>query len=174
MKIFRALAALLLVMLSACSAELNQYQNTRPKFDLFEYFSGELTAWGMVQDSFGQQTRRFEVKLQGSVSGDELVLVEYFVFDDSEKSQRIWRIVRTPEGKYLGKAEDIIGVAHGQEIGNALHWQYDFKLIYQGRALTVSLDDWLYRQDDKHAFNLTKIKKWGVPVGQITLFFQKH
>ncbi|HHP5775402.1 TPA: DUF3833 family protein, partial [Vibrio parahaemolyticus] len=28
--------------------------------------------------------------------------------------------------------------------------------------------------DDKHVFNLTKIKKFGVEVGTITLFFQKQ
>ncbi|HBH7909669.1 TPA: DUF3833 family protein, partial [Vibrio parahaemolyticus] len=28
--------------------------------------------------------------------------------------------------------------------------------------------------DDKHVFNLTKIKKFGVEVGTITLFFKKQ
>ncbi|NAX34755.1 DUF3833 family protein, partial [Vibrio sp. V29_P1S30P107] len=32
----------------------------------------------------------------------------------------------------------------------------------------------MYRQDEKHMFNLTKIKKFGIEVGKITLFFQKQ
>ena len=29
-------------------------------------------------------------------------------------------------------------------------------------TVTVAFDDWLYRQDEKHVFNLTKIKKFGI------------
>lgn len=164
----------LLLVLSGCSAGLDEYQDNTPKFDLFEYFSGQLSAWGMVQDRFGLQTRRFEISLTGTVKGDELILVEDFVFDDGEKSQRIWRIRRTGNGEYQGQADDIIGVAMGREVGNALHWRYEFNLPYQGNELTVTLDDWLYRQDDKRVFNLTQIKKWGIDVGHISLFFQKQ
>ncbi|HGP6196013.1 TPA: DUF3833 family protein, partial [Vibrio cholerae O1] len=30
------------------------------------------------------------------------------------------------------------------------------------------------RQDDKRVFNLTKIRKFGLEVGRITLFFEKQ
>ncbi|MBT0320050.1 DUF3833 family protein, partial [Vibrio campbellii] len=62
----------------------------------------------------------------------------------------------------------------GKEMGNALQWQYDFELKMDDSTITVSFDDWLYRQDDMHVFNLTKIKKFGVEVGTITLFFQRQ
>ncbi len=78
------------------------------------------------------------------------------------------------DGLYQGEADDIIGVAEGMELGNALQWRYDFELQVDGSSLTVSFDDWLYRQDEKHVFNLTKIKKFGVEVGTITLFFQRQ
>ncbi|HHP0478214.1 TPA: DUF3833 family protein, partial [Vibrio harveyi] len=41
-------------------------------------------------------------------------------------------------------------------------------------TIMVSFDDWLYRQDEMHVFNLTKIKKFGIEVGTITLFFQRQ
>lgn len=157
-----------------CSSDLEDYQTTKPNFDLFEYFQGNSTAWGMVQDYTDRQTRRFEVKIIGTVDGDKLTLVEDFVFDDGEVSQRIWTIERLANGEYQGRAEDIIGVAKGREVGNALQWQYDFELKMEDSNIVVSFDDWLYRQDDKHVFNLTKIKKFGLEVGRITLFFQKQ
>ncbi|GAM61638.1 putative lipoprotein precursor [Vibrio ishigakensis] len=40
--------------------------------------------------------------------------------------------------------------------------------------MTVFFDDWLYRQDDKHVFNLTSIRKFGLEFGRLTLFFQKQ
>jgi len=165
---------IILFGLSACSSDLDDYQASGPRFDLFEYFNGESTAWGMVQDYTEQQTRRFEVKIVGSVDGNTLTLVEDFVFDDGEETQRIWTIDRLADGTYQGRADDIIGIATGREVGNALQWQYDFELQMDDTSVVVAFDDWLYRQDEKHVFNLTKIKKFGIEVGTITLFFQKQ
>ncbi|NTU36158.1 DUF3833 domain-containing protein [Vibrio diabolicus] len=161
-------------LLSACSADIDNYQSSTPTFDLFGYFEGETKAWGMVQDYTEQQTRRFEVDIVGTVEGNTLTLVEDFVFDDGEVDQRIWVITKLEDGRYEGKAEDIIGVATGAEQGNALQWRYDFEFQMDDSTVTVAFDDWLYRQDEKHVFNLTKIKKFGIEVGTITLFFQKQ
>ncbi|EOB6678139.1 DUF3833 domain-containing protein [Vibrio vulnificus] len=172
--VFIVLLVMTLNALVGCSSDLKDYQQASPKFELFEYFSGNVKVWGMVQDYSGKQTRRFEVEIVGSVENNTLTLVEDFVFDDGEIDQRIWRITRLADGRYQGEADDIIGVAEGMELGNALQWRYDFELQINGSSLTVSFDDWLYRQDEKHVFNLTKIKKFGVEVGTITLFFQRQ
>ncbi len=162
------------IFLLACSAELDDYHQSTPEFDLFGYFNGHVKAWGMVQDFTDKQTRRFDVDIVGHVEGNQLRLVEDFQFHDGEKSQRVWVINRLKNGRYKGEADDIVGVAVGEEVGNALRWQYDFTLQLDDSEVTVSLDDWLYRQDENHVFNLTKIKKFGLEVGSITLFFQKQ
>ncbi|HHX8268401.1 TPA: DUF3833 domain-containing protein [Vibrio diabolicus] len=173
-RILKSVALAAAALLSACSADIDNYQSSTPTFDLFGYFEGETKAWGMVQDYTEQQTRRFEVDIVGTVEGNTLTLVEDFVFDDGEVDQRIWVITKLEDGRYEGKAEDIIGVATGAEQGNALQWRYDFELKMDDSTVTVAFDDWLYRQDEKHVFNLTKIKKFGIEVGTITLFFQKQ
>ena len=174
MKSMRILLLMLAVFfVSGCSHDISQYQDSEPKFNLFEYFDGESTAWGMIQDYTGKQTRRFEVAIVGKVRENTLTLTEDFVFDDGEKTQRVWTIIRDGNNEYIGSADDIIGKAYGKEIGNALQWKYDFELIYQGSPIVVAFDDWLYRQDSDHVFNLTKIKKFGIEVGEITLFFKK-
>jgi hypothetical protein len=172
-KYLRALAFFLIVFLTACSTDIGDYKTSKPQFDLFEYFDGRTQAWGMVQDYTDKQTRRFSVSIDGVVEGDTLTLVEDFVFADGEIDQRIWTIKRIGKGQYVGEADDIIGQASGVEAGNALQWQYDFELKMDDSTVVVAFDDWLYRQDEKHVFNLTKIKKFGIEVGQITLFFQK-
>ncbi|NOI81695.1 DUF3833 domain-containing protein [Vibrio tubiashii] len=176
---FKRLGQTILLLLSTllilgCASDLDDYRDSQPEFNLFEYFEGESMAWGMVQDYTNKQTRRFEVVIVGSVKENTLTLVEDFVFDDGEKSQRIWTIERLGDGRYQGSADDIIGVATGREVGNALQWQYDFELQLEDSTVVVSFDDWLYRQDENHVFNLTKIKKFGIEVGKITLFFQKQ
>jgi hypothetical protein len=161
-------------VLAGCSADLEDYQSRAPKFDLFGYFAGKTYAWGMVQDFSGKQTRRFSVVLEGNVKGNVLTLNEQFVYTDGEQDTRVWTITRQPDGSYQGQAADIIGTATGREVGNALHWQYDFLLKYgQGKEITVTFDDWLYRQDESHLFNMTSIRKFGLEVGRVTLFFEK-
>ncbi|WP_261815496.1 DUF3833 domain-containing protein [Vibrio gallicus] len=174
MKILKGWLIVWVSLLIGCSAELSDYHSSTPKFQLFQYFEGRVDAWGMIQDSSGKQTRRFSVKLNGVVDGNVLTLDEQFEFDDGERSTRVWVITRLEDGTYQGKADDIVGVATGEEIGNALHWVYDFELPRGDSLVTVAFDDWLYRQDAKRVFNLTSIKKFGIEFGRLTLFFDKQ
>ncbi len=160
--------------LFGCGTTLKDYQNTTPIFSLFEYFNGETHAWGIVQDFSGKQTRSFEVKIVGTVEGNNLTLVEDFIYSDGIEEQRIWSIQRLEDGTYQGTAKDIIGVATGAEQGNAMRWQYDFELPYDGSTITVSMDDWLFRRDENHLFNITSVKKFGIEVATVTIFFQKQ
>ncbi len=173
-KVKRYLVIVSLTILSACSAELSDYKQSAPKFNLFEYFQGSTRAWGMVQDYSDMQTRRFEVSIEGVVDKDTLTLVEDFVFDDGEISQRVWTITKVGDNQYTGRADDVIGEAMGQETGNALQWQYDFLLKTDDGEIEVTFDDWLYRQDESRVFNITKIKKFGIEVGRVTLFFERQ
>ncbi|QSX34559.1 DUF3833 domain-containing protein [Shewanella avicenniae] len=161
------------VTLTGCSSDLTEYRTTSPKFDLFDYFQGELKAWGMVQDYTGKQTRRFEVQIKGTVIGNTLTLDEAFAYDDGETDTRVWTITRSSDGKYIGQADDIIGEASGEEQGNALRWRYDFRLKTADYDIDVHFDDWMYRQDQHHVFNVSSISKWGIEVGKVTLFFTK-
>ncbi|WP_165311708.1 DUF3833 domain-containing protein [Vibrio ziniensis] len=163
----------LLATLVGCSAELADYKQNEPNFDLFGYFNGTTKAWGMVQDYTDKQTRRFEVDIEGKVLGNTLTLTEDFIFADGEQSQRVWAIQRSSNGFYIGRADDVIGDAVGQEVGNALQWQYDFLLKTDDGEVEVTFDDWLYRHDETRVFNITKIKKFGIEVGQVTLFFER-
>lgn len=170
-KVFLVLFTL---VLCACkSVELQDYTDTRTAFDLPKYFEGNTQAWGLVQDYSGKVTRRFHVRMEGKKTPNgQLVLDEYFTYDDGEKQFRQWTIKANEEG-YLGAASDIVGVAKGAEQGFAVRWQYQMDLTVDGEVYRVSFDDWMYKIDDKHAFNKADIKKWGVTVGQVTLFFQK-
>ncbi|MEJ2764871.1 DUF3833 domain-containing protein [Photobacterium sp. MCCC 1A19761] len=161
--------------LPGCSSTIEDYRGTSPEFQLFEYFDGQVKAWGMLQDWQGKLTRRFEVDIRGVVAGNQLTLDEDFLFDNGEKQQRTWVIHRgLDKGHYVGRAGDVIGQAKGRSIGNALRWQYVLRVPVGETTFDISLDDWMFRQDSKRVFNRATMKKWGVTVGTITLFFEKQ
>ncbi len=165
--------ALLMLILAGCSTEVTEYRQQQPALDIFHYFQGRTEAWGMVQDRSGKQLRSFHVEIDGDVVGDTLTLHERFVYDDGEKQQRVWRIRRTGDNRYQGTAGDIEGVASGQAAGNAFHWRYSMNVEASGSRWLLHFDDWMFLQDGSHLFNKTEMKKFGITVATVTLFFTR-
>jgi hypothetical protein len=54
----KILIAALAFLLSACSQiSVQDYHEQQPKLDLQQYFNGDITGWGMVQDRRGMGVR---------------------------------------------------------------------------------------------------------------------
>jgi len=162
-----------LMLLSCSSPQLKNYNNTTPNLDLTEFFNGELVAYGMVLNRGGELTRRFNVVLNASWQGNEGVIDEQFIFDDGEKTTRVWQLTKTSNNSYQGTAGDVIGVAYGETSGSVLHWQYDMTINVDDTDYEVSLDDWMYLIDDNRLFNKTDIMKFGLKVGELVLYIEK-
>lgn len=174
MKHILALGLALMMLLAGCSSEIGDYQHQQPPLDIFRYFNGTTEAWGMVQDRSGKQLRRFHVEIKGEVVGETLTLNEHFIYDDGEKQHRVWHIRRVGSDRYEGTAGDIEGVATGQSAGNAFNWHYRMNVKANGSTWLLNFDDWMYLQDDTHLFNKTAMKKFGITVGTVTLFFTRQ
>ncbi|MFW1677129.1 DUF3833 domain-containing protein [Pontibacter sp. JAM-7] len=160
------------VLLAGCAANLEDYQGEQPELVLSEFFNGHLEAHGMVQDSSGKVVRRFRADLLGHWQGELGVLDEQFYFADGEQQSRCWQLQREAD-KYRGQAADVVGTAVGQVAGNALHWNYQLKVPVDGTEWVLTLDDWMYQLDQAHLMNRTGMYKFGIKVGEITLFIRK-
>ncbi|MCE9679488.1 DUF3833 domain-containing protein [Shewanella sp. AS1] len=168
------LMALFIFTLSACgSASLDEHKGTVPELKLEEFFQGKLKAYGMVLSRSGDLQRRFEVDLQADWQGDKGEIKEWFVFDDGEKSTRIWQLEKVADNQYQGQAGDVIGIATGRTQGSALYWEYVMTIPVDGETYEISLDDWMFLLDDRRLFNKTEMSKWGVKVGEIILYIEK-
>ena len=170
----RLVGLLLGLILAGCSADVSDYQHRQPALDIKQYFTGSVSAWGMLQDYSNKVTRRFCVDIDGSWQGNQGTLAEGFYFDDGEVAYRNWQLTKLADGKYTGSAEDVVGIAQGQERGFAFHWQYQLAVSIDGDSYNFSLDDWLYQLDEYRLFNRTEMSKFGVKVAEITLFFSKN
>lgn len=168
------LTLFIMLLGTSCSTKLTSYNNTLPAFNIQSYFNGPLIAWGIIQDRNQKVTRRFCVELQGTWQQDKGTLKEKFYFDDGEVSYRNWQLTRSLEGAFTGKAEDVIGEAKGQQSGYAFQWQYELAITIDSSIYHFNLDDWMFRIDDYRAFNKTEMKKFGLTVAEITLFFDKE
>nr|UOZ97129.1 hypothetical protein NCPCFENI_01042 [Cupriavidus sp.] len=163
-----------LLLLSGCAGpRIEQYADQKPPLDLAAYFSGTTTGWGMVTDRSGAITRRFVVRIEGSFNAGKGTLDEYFDWSDGEKQRRIWRLEQVGPGKWIGRADDVVGEATGEIAGNALHWRYTLAVPVQGRVINMAFDDWMVLIDDKVMLNRATFSKFGIRLGEVTLSFQR-
>ncbi len=168
------MSVLALVVVTGCSSmDVRDFADGQPRLVLEEYFVGRTRAWGLFADRSGNLSRQFVVDIEGTWDGEELVLDEYFTYSDGAKERRVWRIVRTGEHTYEGRASDIVGVAHGSAYGNAVHWRYDLDLTVDGDTWQVHFDDWMFLQPGGVLMNRSRVSKWGFDIGEVTLVFQK-
>lgn len=166
-------------LLSACAGQkISQYTNEKQTLDLSEYFSGTLDAYGIFTDRSGSVKKRFTVLIQANwtvVDGKKTgVLDESFEYSDGSKQKRIWRLTEVSPGKYVGKADDVVGEALGESSGNALNWAYTLALPVDDTIYNVQFDDWMYLVNSKVMLNKAKMSKFGIELGEVTLSFYKR
>jgi hypothetical protein len=172
----KPLLLLLVLCLSAgCAAmPVQRYAAEQPPLRLQEYFDGELTAWGMFQDRRGQVLRRFTVHIEARWQDGIGVLDERFRYDDGSEERRVWTLRELGGGRFEGTAADVHGQARGVLAGNALNLRYQLILSVGDRKWRVTMDDWMYLIDERTLVNRTRMSKFGIHLGDVTLFFRKE
>jgi len=169
------LLAGLAVVLTACSTpQIQDYAKEKPALELDKYFNGKVDAYGVFTDRSGKVVKRFTVDMTCTWQGEKGVLDELFTYSDGTKQQRIWRLTRHADGRFTGTADDVVGIANGQQRGNAFYWSYTLALPVDGNIINVQFDDWMYLMNDKVMLNKASMSKWGVGLGEVTLSFVKR
>ena len=150
-----------------------EFKNKEPRLIIEEYLSGNVKAWGVLQDRSGKVTRQFNADLNGTWDGKQLVLKEKFNWDDGEIQDREWTINKIDEHNYEGTAGDVVGKATGYSYGPAFKFEYVLLVPVKGRELKITFDDWIFKQDDRVAINRATMTKFGFKVAELTVVFVK-
>ena len=142
-------------------------------FDITRFLLGRTRAWGIFEDRFGHLRRRFDVEMEGRWEGDAFLLAERFVYDTGETEARTWRLKRDTPGRFTATCADCVGEARGVSSADTIRMSYTFRLKLATRTLTVHLDDRIYRLGDGIAMNRATMRKWGIRIGELSLFFRR-
>ena len=174
LKIKFVIVSFVLSFLIGCSnSNMENVVSEDISFELLKYFDGETKAWGIVVDRFGNLQRTFKVKLIGKTNDNQLLLKEYFTYNDGEEEYREWVIRETKPGYYEGKSKDTIGVAKGRQVGNTLRMVYDTTITIGETNIKVSFDDRFIKADKNVLINRAEVLKWGIKIADVTIFFSK-
>ena len=169
------LAVAAALTLGGCaSQQIENYANEKPVLDLRQYFNGTLDAYGVFTDRSGAVVKRFTVVMVCTWQGDEGTLDERFSYADGSQQTRIWHLTKQADGRFVGRADDVVGQAQGESRGNAFHWNYTLNLPVDGKTYAVQFDDWMYLMGDKVMLNKATMRKFGIRLGEVTLSFVKR
>ena len=166
-----------LFLITSCSINSSMnpkdFENKKPKLIIENYLSGNVKAWGVLQNRSGEVTRQFSAILNGKWDGKQLILDEKFNWNDGEVQTRQWQILKIDENNYEGTASDVIGKAKGYSYGSAFKFEYVLLVPVKGKDIKIKFDDWIFKQDDRVAINRATMTKFGFKVAELTVVFIK-
>ena len=165
----------LIILLSSCSGmKPIDFKGQKPRLIIEDYLSGNIKAWGILQNRSGKVTRQFSSDLNGKCDGKQLILDEKFYWSDGEVQTRQWKIDKIDEHNYEGIAADVVGKAKGFSYGPAFKFEYVLLVPVKGKEMKITFDDWIFKQDEKVAINRATMTKFGIKVAELTVLFQKN
>lgn len=174
MNTMKKICATLLFMLTGCGAVPQDYAGMEPKLDLRQYLNGKLEAHGVLIDYTGKADKHFSVAMDAKWHGNTGTLKEHFVYSDGKEQDREWTFTFTDDNNFTAVAADVIGEAVGQQYGNAMNARYTLRATRDnGDQIDLSMDDWMYLVSDKVLINRTKMRKFGITVGELIITFRK-
>lgn len=142
-------------------------------FELTKFLEGRTRAWGVFEDRFGKLRRRLSVEMDGRWEGDHFVLDERFEYDTGETERRTWHVTPLGRGRFRATCPDCVGEAIGECDTDSIRMTYQFRLALEKREIVVAFSDRLYRIDETAAVNRATMSKWGIKLGELSLFFQR-
>ena len=150
------------------------FKDQKPRLIIEDYLSGNVKAWGILQNRSGKVTRQFSAELNGEWDGKQLILNEKFLWNDGEIQNRQWKINKISEHNYEGTAEDVVGKAIGYSYGPSFKFEYVLLVPVKGKNMKITFDDWIFMQDERVAINRAKMTKFGIKVAELTVMFIKE
>ena len=168
-------AVFILFLISGCGLKpsLDDPKLSNVQLDLEKFLVGDLVAYGQFQDVLGNVSRRFIVNMNGEWDGTNLKLTEDFVYSDGTTEQRIWYLKKTGEQAWNGTAKGVIGQAEGLENGDTFYWNYTIDLPVPDGTMRVTFDDYMWLISEDRLLNKAYMSKFGVPLGEVTIMFEK-
>ena len=177
MKIKYLLLIIISVLITSCSSNQamkpEDFKNQKPRLIIEEYLSGNVKAWGILQNRSGKVIRQFSADLDGKWDGEQLILDEKFNWSDGEIQNRQWQIKKIDQHNYEGTAGDVVGTAKGFSYGPAFKFEYVLLVPVKGKEIKITFDDWIFKQDERVAINRATLSKFGFKVAELTVMFVK-
>jgi hypothetical protein len=168
----RSLAALAAsALLGGCATmQPRDFATSNTRFELDRYFVGHARSWGVFENTDGKPRHSFVCDSYGKRDANGVVVLHQdFKFSDGKTQTRDWRIRRIDATHWEATANDMIGTARGEGMGNAFYWEYTISLNLKNPLATVHIRQWIYQPEGTDSL-MTRlvITKLGLTVSEVS------
>ena len=162
------------LLLIGCAREpVTSFADRTPVFHLEDFYNGHSKGYGFFFSPAGNVVKQFVADEDGRWDGHTLALHEHYVYADGATQDRDWTYVKNPDGTWIGRTPEVVGVTQGSESGNAYRMHYTFDLSKSGSDHTLDFDDWQWLMTPKLMVNRAWGTKFGIGFGEIQAVFIK-
>ena len=98
-------------------------------------------------------------------------MVQHLSFQDGTKQERDWVLKATGSDRFEATANDMVGSAIGESVGNIFHWQWVLARSPGNPLTEVTMQQWMYRLDDGSVMIRTTVSKLGIILAEVTEHF---
>ena len=140
-----------------------------PAFDPVAFFDGHIQSWGVMEKRSGAPTGWVVTDCEGHADGpDRLRMVQHLSFQNAPAQERTWTLWRTGSHHFEATANDMVGSATGETDGRTFHWRWILASSPGERLFNVTVDQWMYRIDNRSAMIRTTISKLGIILAEVS------
>ena len=126
-----AVALCLPLLLIGCGGRqpVTAFADRTPVFHLEDFYNGHSKGYGFFFSRDGSVAKQFTADEDGRWDGKVLALHEHYVFADGKTQDRDWTFEKDPDGTWIGRTPEVVGVDArpriGQRLPHELHLRSD-------------------------------------------------
>jgi hypothetical protein len=173
MRLGGAVMSGMVLALAGCGGPqpVTAFAGQTPAFHLEDFYAGHSKGYGFFFSGGGRVVKQFTADENGTWDGSVLRLHEHYLFSDGKTQDRDWTYTKNPDGTWMGRTPEVVGVTTGREAGNAYRMHYTFDLTKSGSPHTLDFDDWSWMVAPKIMMNRATATKFGIGFGEIEAVF---
>lgn len=152
--------------------EINSLEKAQ-KFDVKNFFNGDLEVFAINQDNEGKITSTFTAKMNGKWEENKGVLQQSFIYDNGKKDSRTWLITTDGDGTFNAVGHDVLTPVKGKQVGNAMQMIYSLSTKSDGAKQIKDYEDNIYLVDDRSAIGVSFVRKDGLAACKSIISYKK-
>ena len=160
-------------MSSRESHKINMVESPNHPLLVEQYFQGRTIVTGLFEERFRKNQKQFSAVIVGTGDSNGFELDETIQMDRNKPEKRVWQIKKLNENEYVGRSDDVVGVATGISTNNSIRWTYDMLIPFKNRQIRTNFDDRMFLQPSGILLNLVTIRKFSLVVATLALVYTK-
>ncbi len=149
------------------------YLDKAPKFNIKNFFNGNLEGFAVIKNENGKIENSFVLDVDGKWEGDKGTVRYNYVFNGGKKDSRTWLFTVDDAENYTAIGHDFISPAKGRQAGNVSQILYTLIYPHKDKKQNVDFEDNIYLIDENSVIIISEMFIGKNKIGTATIALKK-